>query len=995
MTENRSNSALFKRADQLKRWEESDTFQEPSFLKRKKSRISFPDACVFLAACSAGDKDEVRFLLEKGVDINISNIDGLTALSQACIDDNLEMVEFLVEMGADLNRSDNEGWTPLHATVSCGFISIARFLLDNGADLTAVNFDGELAIDICDTDEMLQLLRREVTSRGIDCDACRSEEEGSLLADARRWLADGRITEVPHPKTGAISIHVAAAKGYVQALSLLLKAGVDINAQDSDGWTALHAAAYWGERESCRMLCDNFCNMELSNFQGQTARDVADSSVDSLLETLKKKQLTLIKQRPELAHIINRRPIKTTRTSNSSPNDNDTVGPVSTDSAAPQSEQRNNRQTKTADTPPVTVSTSNKPSGVVMTTAVTSSKPTATTAKTTVAPSIPSVPAKTITAAAALARESSVTGTVSEITDKSGNVKPPAVGNDSKVSATPAEQSASATVVLSSSGSSAPSGSPSSPTSQRRSVLPPSRDDESETRRRAHAKRVRETRRSTQGVTLEELKSAEQYVKNQLQQQQQQKLGSSTTVSGTVVTNAPHSSINTTTTTVITPSPSSATASSSPLSSAALSSSASTGSSSPSRDLGHATSVPTSAAQTTSTISSSSTSSSTTPGLLDRRPSWRLRLDQNNKSKFCLEEVRTPPAATVNTTGGGDTSTTCSQRLAQRSASLTLPTTTAGASIGTDTPTVTLPLPRRASASAANLSGINLTPPSAASRRGSDSSLSSSDRGRAVSDVSVTSASTVSSVSSAAVDQGRGGRASRKDGGGGESGAQSVESRDVANRSGSAQNHVAGGQPQETDEDKENESRCQQVASNVAIQRRRKAKRRSTGVVNVLIEEIEKDKEESARDSSTGNESSSKTLNRSVSGDVSGSDDTLSVRVESKSAGISSGNSALNGDVDYKKLYEEAMVENDRLRVQLNSVEEEFRETKRHAEKSVQLANSRVAAVESEQRENRALERKLAEMEEDLKVMEELRTDNRRLLDENGALIRVISKLSK
>jgi protein phosphatase 1 regulatory subunit 12A len=46
-----------------------------------------------------------------------------------------------------------------------------------------------------------------------------------------------------------------------------------------------------------------------------------------------------------------------------------------------------------------------------------------------------------------------------------------------------------------------------------RSFAPPTRDEESETQRKAHAKRVRETRRSTQGVTLDEIKSAEQLVK--------------------------------------------------------------------------------------------------------------------------------------------------------------------------------------------------------------------------------------------------------------------------------------------------------------------------------------------------------------------------------------------------------------------------------------------------------------------------------------------------
>lgn len=53
-----------------------------------------------------------------------------------------------------------------------------------------------------------------------------------------------------------------------------------------------------------------------------------------------------------------------------------------------------------------------------------------------------------------------------------------------------------------------------------RSFMPPSRDEESETQRKAHAKMVRSTRRSTQGVTLEDLKSAEQLMKNKNQQQQ-------------------------------------------------------------------------------------------------------------------------------------------------------------------------------------------------------------------------------------------------------------------------------------------------------------------------------------------------------------------------------------------------------------------------------------------------------------------------------------------
>lgn len=41
-----------------------------------------------------------------------------------------------------------------------------RFLIDRGADLSLVNNDGDLAIDIADSDEMESLLQREIELRG-------------------------------------------------------------------------------------------------------------------------------------------------------------------------------------------------------------------------------------------------------------------------------------------------------------------------------------------------------------------------------------------------------------------------------------------------------------------------------------------------------------------------------------------------------------------------------------------------------------------------------------------------------------------------------------------------------------------------------------------------------------------------------------------------------------------------------------------------------------
>ncbi|XP_065226131.1 protein phosphatase 1 regulatory subunit 12B isoform X3 [Planococcus citri] len=304
--ENRSSSALFKRAEQLKRWEESETNRESGTPRDKSKKIQFSLECVFLAACASGDKEEVLKLLNVGADIDTSNVDGLSALHQACIDDNLDMVEFLVEHGADINKGDNEGWTPLHATASCGFISIAKYLIEQGADIAAVNNDGELAVDIAESDEMEDLLHAVLREKGIDLDEARNKEEQVMLQHAKEWLNSEKYEDIPHEKTGATALHVAASKGYIKVMDTLIQAGADVNAQDFDGWTPLHAAAHWGQKEACEILVENFCDMDKKNYVGQTAFDVSEGEMVRLLEELRKKQCSLQKDtRSDINAIVN------------------------------------------------------------------------------------------------------------------------------------------------------------------------------------------------------------------------------------------------------------------------------------------------------------------------------------------------------------------------------------------------------------------------------------------------------------------------------------------------------------------------------------------------------------------------------------------------------------------------------------------------------------------------------------------------------------------
>lgn len=79
-----NKTAFSKRAEQLKRYEDSETNRESIVPKTPNERkVRFSTGCIFLAACAAGDKDEVLNMLNSGgADIDTANVDGLTALHQ-------------------------------------------------------------------------------------------------------------------------------------------------------------------------------------------------------------------------------------------------------------------------------------------------------------------------------------------------------------------------------------------------------------------------------------------------------------------------------------------------------------------------------------------------------------------------------------------------------------------------------------------------------------------------------------------------------------------------------------------------------------------------------------------------------------------------------------------------------------------------------------------------------------------------------------------------
>ncbi|OXB72285.1 UNVERIFIED_CONTAM: hypothetical protein H355_003818 [Colinus virginianus] len=104
------------------------------------------------------------------------------------------------------------------------------------------------------------------------------------------------------------------------------------------------------------------------------------------------------------------------------------------------------------------------------------------------------------------------------------------------------------------------------------------------------------------------------------------------------------------------------------------------------------------------------------------------------------------------------------------------------------------------------------------------------------------------------------------------------------------------------------------------------------------------------------------------------------------------------------QLYESALSENQKLKSKLQEAQLELADIKSKLEKAAQQkqekTSDRSSMLELEKREKRALERKLSEMEEEMKNLHQLkqihtlRQMNEQLLAENRALTRVVARLS-
>lgn len=81
----------------------------------------------------------IEFLARFGVDLEIKDLEGRTALHVAAWQGTYDIVECLIKLGANINAIDAEGRTPLHMCAWNGHIEVVRLLIESGATVNPIS----------------------------------------------------------------------------------------------------------------------------------------------------------------------------------------------------------------------------------------------------------------------------------------------------------------------------------------------------------------------------------------------------------------------------------------------------------------------------------------------------------------------------------------------------------------------------------------------------------------------------------------------------------------------------------------------------------------------------------------------------------------------------------------------------------------------------------------------------------------------------------------
>lgn len=180
-----------------------------------------------VAAMIDGGYETVKLLLDKGAAADAPDENGVTPLIEAAAAFDTRAAALLLAKGADVRHADRSGRNPMISAVCTSSLPAVKLLLAHGADPNAGNLFGisPLVLSILNDDTAIY---RALAAKGAAIKARDSFENTTLM-----WAA--------------FSEH-----GNTAILSDLLAAGIDVNAKNKAGETAIE----WARRRGHTRLVD-------------------------------------------------------------------------------------------------------------------------------------------------------------------------------------------------------------------------------------------------------------------------------------------------------------------------------------------------------------------------------------------------------------------------------------------------------------------------------------------------------------------------------------------------------------------------------------------------------------------------------------------------------------------------------------------------------------------------------------------------------------------
>jgi ankyrin repeat protein len=215
-------------------------------------------------AVNANDVDRVKFLVEKGADVNKPDPQGWTPLQNAARQRKDGMIKALIELGADVNRPDDSGMTPLIAAAMRDHVPSIKVLIEKGANIEQPGPQGFRPLALAIAENKYESAKA-LMEAGADLSAASGADGLTplMLIAAQTSPAEGARFLPGSTRPSDI------ARGLVER-------GADVNAQGKSGVTALMIAATHNSAPMIGLLMDAGADPALKNQQGQTATEVAE-----------------------------------------------------------------------------------------------------------------------------------------------------------------------------------------------------------------------------------------------------------------------------------------------------------------------------------------------------------------------------------------------------------------------------------------------------------------------------------------------------------------------------------------------------------------------------------------------------------------------------------------------------------------------------------------------------------------------------------------------